>query len=754
MPPRPLTRSVRIDRTLNPQLRNGRHNLLTYPMVFSQKETVLPLAAPSLSQLALVDAWSSSHSSPPPPPSSSVKFTAENDDHERHQRTTLPAMRRWIRESDELCIASLRRSNNMNRINTYIATYKFDDPQWRPLLLPEVHVIPRSTASSAVGNEAETATAVAATTIEEAGEPPASASPSSLGHDVFIDYNKLTTIELISRHVNYALRHLVQKGHAMYLVNFAQHSLLEMRGLVESSYVTCSYGIRGERLRTHIVHSGPVDVREVLVVDPETGRVSYDFSKPHVRRGVVAVSTVEGYGTWFQRKPMLWQRTRRIGALQSQMGCFNYQLSDAASVGRLRDYEVALLDPHVRMIGTDGGAEAVAIVASSQIARNPKLYMGQFEAPIVTAVDAVHQLLHRAALHHELVRPSTAYDSSTGGAVQLRERLSMERMLPVSWITRTPPPYVPLEADLPFRIQLSRPSVVHPGSGPEAVPVIYSTGGSVGSPMVKGVPLSLFEYNIHQGVDHYVFDDAPSARPMKWWNQKSTIPYNGLVYCMRSGLLDHVEPAESLGNPLAPLSKRPAKATPSRSTVRSARRSLKRRGRATQQRQELQGRTTEAEAATPAVETEVEELMADCSTAEMLRTGESELMGYDGASRAAEWGSVEPTAEKAREGGERPPLNEVVPPNSVAQERFRRYGWRGGAPTVASSTDTSATPLPDGDPSAAVLRRQLRARRARRLAASKRRKPESSEGGPDEAKVKSAATELPASSLSSRDDSP
>lgn len=796
MPPRVATRTVR----LRPSARTAAHlermRLLTYPMALAQAAATVPLIhSPTLdrgdvagapSGRPLADALSSfnrtgSQAPPPaPPPAAGGPSNAMQEQPEETQARRrdsadgagggaagmLPAPRRWVRDADELCVASIHRSNNINRINSYVATYKFDDPQWRPLLLPEVHVLPkprrsnsRSTGSSGGGGTAGGSGAPSRSTLD--------------GYEVFIDYNKLVTLELISRHANYALRHLVQKGHAMYLINFAQHSVVQMRGLVEASYVTCAYGIRGERLRTHIVHTGPVDVREVLEIHPETRHVSYNLKKPHVRRGVVAMSTVEGYGTWFQRKPMLWQRTRRIGALQSQMGSYDYQLCGSAAVGRLRAHEVALLEPHVRLLGSGGGAEAVGLVASSQVAQNERLYMGQFEAPVLTAVDAVHQLIHRTALHHQLLRPAVTDAPDAGVAntdgpsayedprvQELRRLAGMERYLPVSWVTRTPPPYVPLESDLPFRIQLSRPAVIHTderGRDGQAHAAAFPTGGAVGSPFVRGVPLSLFEYNIHQGVDHYVFDDAPSARPMKWWNQKSNMPYNGYVYGMRSGLLDYVEPAEIIENPLAP----PSTAAASKAAAASPHGRRRRRSatRAQSPRASpspgVEGGVNEEEpphvdeptAPTTRVSPLPELEAGDADGAlplssqrlrlepEELPAGAEELRGNEDGRRqetAAAWAADGMDASVA----DRPPLHTLIPPTSTAQRRLRRYarGVAAAHAAAASAPDGSASGSshPRGEEAGgaaagaaavappldrradALLQRQLRLRRLRR----------------------------------------
>jgi hypothetical protein len=712
-----------------------RMQLLTYPMALAQHGASVPLIQHA-AQASGVGAAGGQRPAPPSSPLMHSRGDTVDDTLGRadgtmaregekadaaHQRT-LPVPRRWVRDADELCIASIHRSNNINHINSYVATYKFEDPQWLPLLLPEVHVVPKSLTSTDTAN----ATPSPSPPVPPTSPPPSSSRQNLHDFDVFIDYNKLTTLELVSRHANYALRHLVQKGHAMYFVNFAQHSIVQMRGLVEASYVSCAYGIRGERLRTHIIHTGPVDVRDIVEVDPHTQAVSFNFVKPHVRRGVVAVSTVEGYGTWFQRKPMLWQRTRRIGALQSQMGSYDYQLCDPAEVGRMRSYEVSLLAPHVRLIGAHGGAEAVALVASSQVAQNERLYMGQFEAPVLTAVDAVQQLAHRTALHHHLLRPAVengergtaAYENPQ---LQERRRLAgMERLLPVSWVTRTPPPYVPLESDLPFRIQMSRPSVIR-ADQQQQQPVAFPTGGAVGSPFVKGVPLSLFEFNIHQGVDHYIFDDAPSARPMKWWNQKSNMPYNGYLYAMRSGLLDYVEPAERIANPLATPSS--VKATPS--SMKLARRRRRRHPHARQSNDRDVGDTSTAEVSTSAPaeeerETEMQTSMALHLAGEALPAGASELVGHDDDARQA--AALQWTEEgKDVAVSDRPPLHMLVAPNNVAQRRLRRYATRASATAADASSaphqsaEAARAPLmPLEDRAAAVLRRQLRLRRLRK----------------------------------------
>lgn len=683
-------------------------NLLQYPMALAQPHTTVPIlqSSSSLGPSANRDprhssfsegdhekghSFSSSSSSNPPPPLSTSSSSLEVL-HPGFEHSHPLSMRRWVREADELCVASMRRSERLESIHTYMATYKLRDPQWEPLLLPEVHVLEgglhvqpsedKDEGQRVAGDAGEAAmkemwrdkikgtpsfSSFLQDTEERQFEEDLSSKKRQSNararrrhwNEVYINYNKMTSLELMSRHANFALKHIVQRGHAMYFITVSQHSLLAPRGLVEASHITCAYGVRGERLRTYMKHIGPLDARDVLHLDPKTRRVTWEWNRPNVPRGVVALSTVEGYGTWFQRKPMLWQRSRRIGALQAQMGTHQFLLAPPETVGRLRDYEVSLLEPHIRVfggistplpdissaslssspfstekvetagstsgsgVGAGGGAMAVGLIASSQVAQNPKLYMGQFEAPVIAALDAVHQLAHRSALHHHLVRPPAASPLATpspvvaptsppdvsaspaglpqqnegpsekkagGGGQDVRARLHMEQFLPISWTTRTPPPYVPLEGELPFSLQLSRPSVLHlsssldkkeNGSNREssstALPASPST---IGSPLVRGrnvfrraryrrhggvgsgkereewvpektaLPVAFMEFIIHQGVDHYVFDDSPSSRPMKWWNQKSNMPYNGYMYCMRSSWLDDVEPALNIVNPL------------------------------------------------------------------------------------------------------------------------------------------------------------------------------------------------------------
>ncbi|RNF00041.1 hypothetical protein TraAM80_07859 [Trypanosoma rangeli] len=549
---------------------SARIRLLTYPMAFAQPQATVPLlhtgAGKTDGEKGAASASTSLHVR--------MRDTTREFHSPHADGSGVVNPRRWVRDPDELCVASMRRSKNMNKINTYVATYKFDDPQWAPLLLPQVTFRPRQHRAQEqqhrthAGVEATDAAAFAPPNAP----PPSSEGPSASLHGnsdggcrVTIDHNKLLTLECMSRHVNFSLRHIVQKGHGVYLLHHAQHSLLRPKGIVEQSFVSCAFGIRGERLRTDIVHVGPLDAMDVL--DLEEGphghiRGVFNFQKPDIPRGVIAVSQVEGYGTWFQRKPMLWQRSRRIGALQSQLGAFTYDLVPPQEVGKQRECEVSLLASHMRFFGNGtSGSEAVGIIASSQVAQQDRLYLGQFEAPAMTALDAVHQLAHASALRCRLVRPLRSHTEGAaserpGTEEEEEDDEELEKLVPLSWATRTPPPYVPLEADLPFKLQMSKPAVFGGEEQLEQQHGVYPTGGTVGSPFVRGAPIMLFEYNLHQGVDHYVFDDAPSARPMKWWSQKSNLPYSGYMYFARSGVIDQLSPSEDITNPLEPAAQR------------------------------------------------------------------------------------------------------------------------------------------------------------------------------------------------------
>ena len=362
--------------------------------------------------------------------------------------------RRWVRKGSELCVEGVFRSRKL--LTEYVAKYKFDDPQWREMLL-----LP-------------------------CGNPIA--------------------LELKARHCNNALKHLVQKGHAMYYTTHTQHSVLYPRGLAERAHITCAFGTKGERLVTNILHEGPLDARE-----------------PLGPRGIVAVSQVQGFGTHFDRKPMLWQRSRRVGALQAHMGAYDWTLWHPDDVGRRQVEDVMLLKPHTKFVG--GGATSIGIVSSISVAAHPFHYVGEFDAPMTCSVDAVHQLAHLGAAKSKMVKPKEALHA-------------------VAWITRSPKPYLPLEVDLPFRLQLSRPQIFH------ARNEIVNT--TVGRPFVDGVPMMQFEALMRQGEEQYIFDDSVASRPLTFWSQRNSRIFDGEFWFVRDEHVDNLNIAEGLRNPFEP----------------------------------------------------------------------------------------------------------------------------------------------------------------------------------------------------------
>jgi hypothetical protein len=421
----------------------------------------------------------------PPPQSSLWVGAASGGD----QGANSQPARRWVRDPSELCVAGMFRHSKT--LTEYVAKYKFDDVNWNSILeLP-------------------------------CGNPIA--------------------MEMRGRHCNTALRHVVQKGHAMYFICASQHTVLHPRGVIEQSHVTCSIGIRGERLRTNIVHEGPVDAA--------------DRNGP---RAVLGVSQVEGYATWFQRKPMLWQRSRRIGGMQAHLGAYDWSMLAPQDVGRQRDTEVMLLgSPHTNMVG--GGCSATAIVSSINIAQHPFLFLGEFDAPALTAIEAVQQTAHLVAQGNQLVgapRPSACGNT-----------FDSEALHALSWVTITPPPYIPLESDLPFQIQMSRP-VVH--SSRDTYPSTV-----IGNPFHDGAPVMMVEYNMRQGAEHYLYDESPASRPTKWWSQKANFPYSGMMWLARDGNLEHLVLRDTVHNPFDRDRRRTALHRTVAPTVRARRRAAR-----------------------------------------------------------------------------------------------------------------------------------------------------------------------------------
>jgi hypothetical protein len=454
--------------------------------------------------------------------------------------------RRWVRSSAETCVASIQRSRRL--LSQYVASYRMDDPQWAPLLeLP-------------------------------CGNPVA--------------------LEIRARHVNYGLRHLVQKGHALYIVHSTDHTVLHPRGLATRTHVTCALDGRDEHLLTQMVHEGPLDAE-----DPD-GPV-----------GVVAMSLARSVAGPFHRRPMLWQRSRRVGALQAQLGAYDWVMHDPHVVGRADSNEVLLLKNETTFVG--GGLTTKGICSSLAIAHHPYHYTHQFEAPPAVGVDAMHQAAYLCAARNETVDDE-----------------SREPLHALAWSTRTPYPWMPIELDLPFYITCSSPQVhrtpVLPelleqhaaeqarreseagetvlggtkrgnkkGSSKQQSPLMndkrptkgrakriqtddeegtpewfaaqaakheteHAVRGAalisaalnegrahtlpprtIGTPYHVGGAILHMEVGLKQGAPEYTYDQGPSSRSSQWWSQKFSIPYESSIYLARDGQLENLVLAET-----------------------------------------------------------------------------------------------------------------------------------------------------------------------------------------------------------------
>jgi hypothetical protein len=241
------------------------------------------------------------------------------------------------------------------------------------------------------------------------------------------------------------------------------------------------------------------------------------------------------------------------------MGAYDWTLWDPAAVGRSADHDVMLLEPHTKFIG--GGATTVGIVSSIAMAQHPFHYVGEFDVPMTCGVDAVHQMARLVAVRNKLVRNGNrATISSAGGSEEVvpprdssqesprKDALGagnmgseMEGLHCLAWTTQSPKPYLPLEVDLPFNMQMSRPQVfVHRSEIANA---------TVGRPFVEGVPMMQVECSITQGQEHYLYDEAMSARPLMYWSQRNSRVLDGEFWFVRDEHLVNLSIAEALPNP-------------------------------------------------------------------------------------------------------------------------------------------------------------------------------------------------------------
>jgi hypothetical protein len=373
----------------------------------------------------------------------------------QQQLQTQPPPRRWARGADELCVAQLLKSTSL--LTTYEATYRFNDPQWNPIL------------SLPVGNP--------------------------------------VALELRARHINYGLRHLVQKGHAFYVVRKVDHSVFHPKGLAAVSHVMCSFDQKQERLLTQIVHEGPVDA-----------------SDPDGPWAVVAASDARSLATAFNRREHLWKRSRRVGSIQSQMGTYDWTQFSPSQVNRNSACEVLILQNETLPYGA--GITTKGIVSSAQIAQHPFHYVSQFEAPAQCGIDAFQQAMVISAKHNGLLKNN-------------------ETLHTVAWRTRSFFPYNPIELDLPFDIHVGSPMVYR---GEHLMKTLPSP--SVGEPFLrqfynnnknknqKDLTLIQFDVSMQQGASQYLYDEGPAYRARNWWSQRNALPYECTFWCIREGVLD------------------------------------------------------------------------------------------------------------------------------------------------------------------------------------------------------------------------
>lgn len=364
--------------------------------------------------------------------------------------------RRWMRGGFELCVASVMKNNDL--LAAFVAKYKHHDPQWRSILqLP-------------------------------AGHPVA--------------------LEVRGRHVNFALRHHVQRGHAQYIIHISDHSVLHPHGNIERTFVTLSRGTDGNCLKTILHHEGPID-----------------GANPHGDRDILAVSCVEGRAGPVDRWKSLVQRSRRSGAIQASMGALDHTVVPHEFVGREDDSQVFLLANHTRSL--DGAISSEGLTSSVNIARHPYLYLTEFEAPSPVVADIMDQTAYFGAFESDLV------DSKAGEPfLCVGSRWSCNKVFAP-----------PLEADMPFKVEQSRPAVVE-----DRIPF---EGMKEGMPLLHGAPLVRFEQHIHQGSPEFRYEAAPSTRSGHWWFQKDAwVGYREAVY-VREGNLKKLQPAVRPVNPFS-----------------------------------------------------------------------------------------------------------------------------------------------------------------------------------------------------------
>ena len=353
--------------------------------------------------------------------------------------------KRWVRDPFETCVLKAPRVSDI--LPHYVAYYKFADYTWRPILL-----LP-------------------------AGDPVA--------------------LETRARHVAYELRHLSEFGHAVWVTTKTAHSVYYPRGVIERSYVECTYfkGNR-QRLQCYIRHEGLID-------GGDAGS----------ERGLIAVSMVHTLSGPEDRWEMLICRSRRNGAMSAGLSALNLKLISPALVGKRQIEEVFLLEPHTEVVGS--GLSARCIASCWNVCKHPHLYVNPMEVPVAVGLDSIMQGIHYTAL-------------TANKLVQRGERMAC-----LAFSVESFHPFPPIEAELPYGISLSSPVVFAPGDA------TWEDSQAIGRPFVEGGPVQRYAAAITVGFaqfcDHRTM--TPLEKAHKWWAHHDETPYRVVMYTTRESHL-------------------------------------------------------------------------------------------------------------------------------------------------------------------------------------------------------------------------
>ncbi|KNH01750.1 hypothetical protein XU18_5118 [Perkinsela sp. CCAP 1560/4] len=403
---------------------------------------------PPKSPESVLKAKASMFSENPQPDSSIVPSRAQPEDASEINP------RRWVRDPFETCVLKTQRVSDI--LPHYLAYYKFADYTWRPILC-----VP-------------------------AGDP--------------------VGLETRARHIAYELRHLSEFGHAIWSTTKTQHSVFHPRGIIERSYVECTY-VKGNRqkLQCYIRHEG-----------------LRDGDDPESKRGLIAVSMVFTLSGPEDRWSMLVCRSRRNGAMSGGLGALTLRLVKPELVGKKQQEEVFLLDPHTNVIGN--GLSARCIASCWNICKHPHLYVHPMEVPVSIGLDSVMQGIHYTALtENRLIAPG-------------------EQMICLAFSVESYHPYPPIEAELPYTISLSSPVVFSPED------MKWEDSGSIGTPLLDGGPIQRYSAAITVGFAQ--FSDQRTMHPIenaqRWWAHKDETPYRITMYTTRSAHLPKLFSADSI----------------------------------------------------------------------------------------------------------------------------------------------------------------------------------------------------------------